>query len=318
MSVMSETMECPVCPHHCRLKPGQVGICRTRTLQDGKIVSLTYGEVAAWHLDPIEKKPLYHFYPGSWIFSVGAYGCNLKCFFCQNHEISQTVAKGYEVTPEQLAELSVRNNSIGICFTYSEPLMWYEMILDTAPLVKKRGGKVVLVSNGIIAQDYLEKLIPFLDAANIDIKAFSDDFYKRHTKGRLKWVLDTVEKLVGRVHTEVTTLVIPTLNDDPEQIKELAEWLAALPAPIAWHLSRYFPRYKSAIPATDPTKLQSLAEIAQSYLPYVYLGNVAGKNNTYCPQCGLEVISRGWKVGMQTKEGKCLRCGRQIWGIGLN
>ncbi|NLO97666.1 MAG: AmmeMemoRadiSam system radical SAM enzyme [Peptococcaceae bacterium] len=314
---MTEAIECTLCPHHCRIKEGGTGICQARTVKNGKIVSRTFGELAALHLDPIEKKPLYHFYPGSWILSAGGFGCNLKCFFCQNYEISQQYQQGQRVTPEQLAELAQQNQSLGLCFTYSEPLIWFEMIAETAPLVKKNGGKVVLVSNGIIEEKYLEALLPFVDAANIDIKAFSEEFYRRHTGGKLEWVLRTVERMAGRIHLEVTTLVIPTLNDSPEEIKALAKWLSNLNSPLACHLSRYFPRYKSSLPATDESKLKGLWELAKEYLPYVYLGNMRGGDTTYCPQCGAEVISRGYVIRVKTKDGKCTSCGHEIWGVGL-
>ncbi|HHV64689.1 MAG TPA: AmmeMemoRadiSam system radical SAM enzyme [Peptococcaceae bacterium] len=314
---MTEFKYCPLCPHHCKLREGQTGICRVRTLREGRIEALNYGQAAAWHLDPIEKKPLYHFYPGTWIFSVGAFGCNLRCFFCQNYEISQAVGIGQMVDPEELAQIALREESLGICFTYSEPLMWYEMIKETAPLVKKQGGKVVLVSNGIIEGEYLEELIPDLDAANIDIKAFTEEFYRKHTGGRLEWVLNTVERLAGRVHLEITTLIVPGLNDSPEEIKALAVWLKDLKHPLAWHLTRYYPRYKSNIPPTDPKKLQDLWELAKEFLPYVYLGNMPGGSTTFCPQCGKEVITRDWKIEMKTIGGKCRHCGREIWGSGL-
>jgi len=198
---MNEKVECSLCPQHCKLQEGQTGLCKARGCKEGEIVSLTYGEIAAWHIDPMEKKPLYHFYPGNRILSVGGYGCNLRCFFCQNYEISQKYERGHKVTPEQLAYASLEEGSIGLCFTYSEPLVWYEMIAHTAPLVKKQGGKVALVSNGIIEARHLEDIIPFIDAVNIDIKAFTEEFYLRYTGGKLKWVLETVERLAGRVHT---------------------------------------------------------------------------------------------------------------------
>ncbi len=315
--MMADVVECSLCPHHCKLQEGKTGLCQARENRNGRMVSLTYGEIAAWHLDPIEKKPLYHFFPGSRILSVGGYGCNLKCFFCQNHEISQKYEHGEKILPEQLALLAEKDQSLGICFTYSEPLVWYEMIAETAPLIKKQGGKVVLVSNGIIEGKYLENLIPFIDAVNIDIKGFTEEFYRRHTGGKLEWVLNTVGRLAGKVHTEITTLVIPTLNDSPAEIKALAKWLAALKVPLAWHLSRYFPTYKSQIQATGEKELKELWTLAKEYLPYVYLGNMPGGNTTYCPQCGIKAITRDSIIGMKTREGKCISCGQEIWGLGL-
>ncbi|UWG98160.1 AmmeMemoRadiSam system radical SAM enzyme [Dehalobacter sp. DCM] len=314
---MADFIQCGLCPHHCKLKEGQSGFCKARSCIGGKVVSLTYGEMAAFHLDPIEKKPLYHFYPGSRIFSAGGFGCNLRCFFCQNHEISQHVSHGQYVTPQQMAAMSAENDSLGICFTYSEPLVWYEMLMETAPLVKKQGGKVVLVSNGIIEEEYLNNLLPYLDAANIDIKGFSEEFYHQHTGGKLEWVLKTVEKLAAKVHTEITTLVIPTLNDSPEEITALARWLAQLDMPIAWHLSRYYPMYKSNIPATDMGHLRVLWDQVKDILPYVYLGNMPGGNTTCCPKCGRDVIRRDNGIRMETKDSKCPDCGQLIWGQGL-
>jgi len=314
---VNERAECPLCPHHCKLKEGQTGLCKVRVHREGKIVPLNYGQIAAWHLDPIEKKPLYHYYPGRSIFSVGGYGCNLQCFFCQNHEISQKLGKGSSVTPEQLMKRSAENPSIGICFTYSEPLVWYEMIAETASLVKKQGGKVVLVSNGMIEEKYLDGLVPYLDAVNIDIKGFTKEFYQKYTGGKLEWVLKTVEKLAGKVHTEITTLIIPSLNDHPQEIKGLAKWLENLKIPLAWHLSRYFPMYQSDIPTTDEKKMRALWGLAKEYLPYVYLGNMEGGNNTVCPSCGMDVILRKGAIRIETEAGRCRYCGQEIWGVGL-
>ena len=315
MSEIEKAVECLVCPHHCRLRPGQTGRCHARSNREGEIVSLTYGEVAAWHLDPIEKKPLYNFYPGSRIFSVAGYGCNLTCRFCQNYEISQTREGGREVTPSELAAMA--RDSLGLCFTYSEPTIWFEMIRDTAPLVKQNGGKVVLVSNGIIEGRFLEELIPHLDAVNIDIKGFREEFYQKYCGGKLEWVLNTVERLSGRVHVEITTLVIPEANDDPQEIRALGQWLGKLPAPVAWHLSRYFPAYRMQTGPTPVQTLHQLWQIAKEEVPYVYLGNVADGSTTFCPRCGEAVIFREQKIRNLLKEGNCPVCGERIFGVGL-
>jgi pyruvate formate lyase activating enzyme len=307
---------CLLCPQHCQLRNGQSGRCHARQNREGEIVSLTYGEVAAWNLDPIEKKPLYHFYPGSWIFSVGGFGCNLRCSFCQNHEISQRYQPGRKVTPAELAGQA--RNSLGLCFTYSEPSVWFEMIRDTAPLVRAQGGKVVLVSNGTISPYFLEELIPWLDAVNIDIKAFSEEFYQHYCGGKLAWVLDNVERLAGRVHLELTTLVIPEANDDPKEFTGLARWLHRLDVPLAWHLSRYHPAYRLAVPPTDRQTLERLWSIGKEWLPYVYLGNVSGGDTTFCPQCGEAVIRREPVLVKHLERGCCARCGAAIFGVGLD
>lgn len=312
---MNEAIACLLCPHHCRLKSGQTGRCHVRGNREGEIRSLTYGELAAWHLDPIEKKPLFHFHPGSQIFSVAGYGCNLSCNFCQNHEISQNYQVGKRVTPAELTEMA--RDSLGICFTYSEPTVWYEMIRDTVPLVKERKGKIVLVSNGMIESDFLEQLIPGLDAVNIDIKGFREDFYQDFCGGKLSWVLETVQRLIGRVHLEITTLIIPGANDDPAEIRSLAKWLEKLGRPIAWHLSRYFPAYHSNIPPTSPQALSRLGEIAKEFIPYVYLGNTIGGNTTFCPKCGTGVIYREREIQNLLLNGHCPTCDQMIFGVGM-
>jgi len=310
------TATCLLCPQRCQLRQGQSGRCHARQNCEGEIVSLTYGEVAAWNIDPIEKKPLYHFYPGSSIFSVGGFGCNLSCSFCQNHEISQKHQPGKKVTPAELAGQA--QNSLGLCFTYSEPSVWFEMIRDTAPLVRAQGGKVVLVSNGTISGRFLEELIPFVDAVNIDIKAFSEAFYQTYCGGKLAWVLDNVERLAGRVHLELTTLVIPGANDNPQEIRELARWLRQLNSPLAWHLSAYHPAYRMAVPATDRQTLERLWDIGKASLPYVYLGNVRGGDTTFCPRCGEAVIQRDSVVISRLNGGCCPKCGEGIFGVGMN
>ena len=314
----SYSASCLLCPQHCQLRHGQSGRCHARENRDGEVVSRTYGEVAAWNMDPIEKKPLYHFYPGSWIFSVGGFGCNLSCSFCQNHEISQKHQVGIKVTPTELAEFALQERkSLGLCFTYSEPSVWFEMIRDTAPLVRAQGGKVVLVSNGTISPRFIEELIPWLDAVNIDIKAFTEEFYQHYCGGKLAWVLDNVERLAGRVHLEVTTLVIPGANDDPLELNELARWLHQLGVPLAWHLSGYHPAYRLAVPPTELKTLERLGNLAKEWLPYVYLGNVKGGGTTFCPQCGEAVIQRESVLVNHLDRGCCPKCGEGIFGVGM-
>jgi len=314
----TSTASCLLCPQHCQLRPGQRGICRVRGNVAGEVRPLNYGQAAAWHLDPIEKKPLFHFYPGSWIFSVAGYGCNLRCSFCQNFGISQSYAQGVPVTPGELALRAMASNSLGICFTYTEPTTWFEMIRDTAPLVRERGGKVVLVSNGIIAPRILEELLLLVDAANIDIKAFTEEFYRKYCGGRLEWVLGTVERLAGRIHLEVTTLIIPGANDSPEELKGLAVWLQELGVPVPWHLSRYHPAYKLQVPPTEIRALERLWQQARDVLPYVYMGNAGDGETTFCPRCGEGVVFREhYVVRNRLRDGQCPKCGERIFGVGM-
>jgi len=207
---------------------------------------------------------------------------------------------------------------LGLCFTYSEPSVWYEMIRDTAPLVRAQGGKVVLVSNGTISPRFLEELIPWLDAVNIDIKAFSEEFYQQYCGGKLAWVLDNVERLAGRVHLEITTLVIEGANDDPKELTGLARWLHRLDVPLAWHLSGYHPAYRLAVPPTDRHTLERLWNIGKEWLSYVYLGNVTGGDTTFCPQCGEAVIRRDPVLVNRLERGCCPKCGEGIFGVGMN
>ncbi|MCL1791068.1 MAG: AmmeMemoRadiSam system radical SAM enzyme [Peptococcaceae bacterium] len=313
---------CPLCPQHCVVAEGGVGRCRARGCLGGRMTSLTYGQVAAMHVDPIEKKPLFHFYPGSSILSVGGNGCNLRCSFCQNYEISQQKVRGRDFRPAELAGVAQAENSLGICFTYSEPLVWFETVLETAALVKEAGGKTVLVTNGVIMPRYLGQLLDVIDAVNIDVKAFTDEFYRTHTGGRLSWVLRSVELLAARgIHFEVSTLVIPGLNDGSEEIRGLAKYLRDLGVPLAWHLNRYYPAYMADYPPTPEQSLRKLATVGREYLPYVYLGNLrydaaSGSGmNTLCPTCQSVVVDRRDSVRVKVVDGKCPQCSAEIWGI---
>jgi pyruvate formate lyase activating enzyme len=242
--IENNRVRCLLCPHGCVLEQGGTGICMARKNMNGQLYSLNYAQVSSIALDPIEKKPLYRFHPGKTILSVGTFGCNFKCDYCQNWSISQRTAGTTELMPEKLADLAVKYKdmgNIGVAYTYNEPSIWYEYVYETAILVKEKGLSNVLVTNGYINDEPLEKLLPYIDAMNIDVKAFTEDFYKKYCNGSLDSVKKTVERAVRNCHVEITTLVIPGLNDDPGQIEEIAEWLSGMSRDIVLHLTRFFP-----------------------------------------------------------------------------
>ncbi|MDD7744857.1 MAG: AmmeMemoRadiSam system radical SAM enzyme [Mitsuokella jalaludinii] len=277
---------CWLCPHRCHLSDGQTGFCRARQNQGGIIRSLSYGLLTSAALDPIEKKPLYHFHPGSHILSLGSFGCNLRCPFCQNYTISQAGRDGFEgqqlpmdrTSPKEIVAAAQRleetSGNIGVAFTYNEPLVGYEFVYDTARLLKEAGLAVVLVTNGQIEKDPWLHLLPYVDAVNIDLKGFTQSFYD-WIGGDLKTTKVAIEMAAEQgVHVEVTTLVIPGKNDGAEEMAAEAEWLAGISAELPLHLSRYFPRYRSKIPMTPVETLQRLRRIAGARLRFVHLGNV--------------------------------------------
>ncbi|HHV06939.1 MAG TPA: AmmeMemoRadiSam system radical SAM enzyme [Firmicutes bacterium] len=311
-----DKVQCHLCPHGCRISPGQSGICRVRVNKEGTLYAANYAQVSSLALDPIEKKPLYHFYPGKDILSLGTVGCNLKCSFCQNYGISQEDAHTRKLGPEQAVRLAKEQgpSCIGLAYTYSEPLMWYEYVLDTARQAKAAGLKNVLVTNGFIQPEPFKELLPFIDAMNIDIKSFQEDYYRRICAGKLAPVLETVENAVAAgCHVEITTLVVPGLNDSPAEIKALAGWIAELSPTIPLHLSRYFPQYKMDLPPTPLQTLKQALNISREKLNYVYIGNAAadGGRDTYCPSCGAILIRRS-SLGIQvmgcTEDGTCQHC----------
>ena len=270
---------CSLCPHHCRLAAGRRGLCRARANEGGKIRCRNYGRLTSIALDPIEKKPLCHFHPGSFILSVGSFGCNLACPFCQNHAISMADERSetQDVTPEELAalasDLSRRpHGNIGVAFTYNEPLLSYEFILDTAPLLHERGLFVALVTNGMIAPAPLETLLPHVDAMNIDLKGWQSEFYRR-LGGDLAAVKHTIARAVTSCHVEVTTLILPGQNDSESDMEEEARWLSSLDPELPLHISRYFPRWKEKAPATPVETIRRLAAVAGKHLRHVHEGN---------------------------------------------
>lgn len=311
---------CHLCPQNCRIAPGRPGFCRGRRNIEGVLYTLNYGKITSWGVDPIEKKPLYHFYPGANIFSAGTFGCNFRCGFCQNWEIAHGDPGFREVTPEELVEIALdageRNGSIGIAYTYSEPLIWYEFVYDTAGIARRKGLKNVLVTNGYIQKEPLAELLPLIDAMNIDVKGFTGDYYRKICYGMLEPVLRTVEMAKESCHVEITNLLVQGKNDGEGEITALVDWIASLDTSIPLHFSRYFPQYKFDLPPTPLETLIRARDIARRRLKYVYIGNAweLDENDTFCPQCGNLLVERsGYGVEVQGLEaGRCRECGREI------
>ncbi len=272
----SGKIKCLLCPQACVILPEETGICRVRKNHDGKLQTLIYNQITSLALDPIEKKPLYHFHPGEYIISIGTRGCNLSCSFCQNSSISQEPEVETEyITPQEIIRQAKKHKSFGIAYTYNEPFIWYEFVLDTARQAQSEGLANVLVTNGYVNSEPLEKIIPFIDAMNIDIKSMDDKFYRKICKASLDPVLKTIKRASQACHIELTNLIIPGLNDARADITKLVDWVYEELGPdVPLHFSRYFPCYQMDLPST-PTATLSLAEqIAKKKLNNVYLGNV--------------------------------------------
>lgn len=307
---------CELCPHHCRITEGQSGICGVRKAQGGKLYAAGYGLISSAHNDPIEKKPLYHFYPGTQIFSVGGWGCNFKCRFCQNWTISQQVdLKGNVIQPEKIVAAARDANSRGIAYTYNEPLINVEFIAECAALARKTGLFNVLVTNGYIEKKPAEFILPLIDALNIDVKSMDEEFYKKQCAGSLAPVLEFATQAVAAgCHVEITCLIIPGLNDAEEQIKRLAEWTRSnLGEKTPLHLSAYHPEFKLELPPTSAGTLERAFRLCREKLPYVYIGNMFSDSgrDTLCPQCGnLLIARRGCGVrAAGLKKNLCAKCG---------
>ncbi len=321
-------VQCLICPRKCVISEGKRGFCQTKENRDGKLYTLIYGELTALACDPIEKKPLFHFYPGSITFSISTAGCSFKCPWCQNWEISQVkpeeaVTTHYE--PEDIVGFARKYKCNSISYTYNEPIIWFDFVLDTAKIAKKEGLMNILVTNGYISMDALSELIKYIDAANVDVKAWSKKVYLEYCKAELEPVLNACEELKSKkVHVEVTYLIIPKINDENEQIVKFAKWVYDKLGPeTPVHFSRFFPHYKMIhIPPTPVEVLERARRIAlDEGLYYVYIGNVPGHEgeHTYCPKCGEPVITRfGFSITSHslTKNNKCSKCGREIEIIG--
>jgi pyruvate formate lyase activating enzyme len=322
-------VRCGLCPHRCVVGPGHRGICGVRENRGGALVSLVWGRLAAAHVDPVEKKPLFHWHPGTAIFSIACVGCILSCRHCQNADISQLPREsgdipGRPVTPEEVVGLAAQSGSRSIACTYTEPTVWIEYARDTAVLARRLGMGTVFVTNGFIEPGPLRDVAPFLDAANIDLKGFTEDFYQQVCGARLAPVLDAIRlyRELG-IWIEITTLVIPGHNDSEGELRDMARFIRGLGPEIPWHVSRFHPSYRMKDrPATPPETIRRAAEIGREEgLFYVYEGNLAGGRgeDTLCPGCGETVIRRhGFTLGeVRMENGRCLGCGRIIDGVGL-
>lgn len=322
----NDRVRCRLCPNNCVLRPGQMGPCRTRINQDGVLYSVAYANPVAVHVDPIEKKPLAHFLPGSLAFSISTAGCNLACKNCQNWEISQAspLELPYEyLPPEKVVQQAIDNECKSIAYTYTDPTAFYEYTLDTAKIAKARGIKNVIVSAGYINPEPLEELAPYLDGANIDLKSFDDRIYRRLNSGRLQPVLDTLKILKKHgVWLEITNLIIPGYTDDMDMIRQMCHWLVNNGfAENPLHFSRFYPSYRLPdVPPTPVSTLEKAIEIAlEEGIQYPLIGNVLGHKyeSTYCTKCGKKVIGRsGFNVTeINITDGKCNFCGHPIPGV---
>ncbi|MGQ1948452.1 AmmeMemoRadiSam system radical SAM enzyme [Geofilum sp. OHC36d9] len=319
-------IRCLLCPHYCLLGENETGLCRTRQNKQHQLITMAYGNAAVIHSDPIEKKPLYHFLPGSSTLSVATKGCNLRCLNCQNSTLSQCGPETNEAdftTPRQIIEMAMKNDIPSLSFTYTEPTVFYEWMMDTAQLAKEHNIKTCMVSSGFINPEPLKKLLPYIDAVNIDLKAFDDDVYRKLCGASLKPVLKALELIKNEgVHLEITSLIIPGWNDNPATLQKMCDWLVAKNfSDIPIHFSRFFPAHKLLhLPATpEKTILAACHQARQSGLKYVYAGNMSesGRDSTICPDCKNTLITRhGYNVYVTgLRENRCAKCNTIIYGL---
>ena len=320
-------VQCHLCAHRCKIAPSKRGICGVRENRDGTLYTLVYGMVIAENVDPIEKKPLFHVHPGSRSFSIATVGCNFHCTFCQNYDISQMPRKsgkiiGRETSPETVVERAVQSNSKTIAYTYTEPTIFFEYAYDIGRIAHEKNIKNVFVTNGFMTEEAIVKISPYLDAANVDLKAYSNKFYKKYCGARLQPVLDTLTKMkeVG-IWVEVTTLIIPTLNDSDEELQNIAQFICSLGAETPWHISRFHPQFEMTnLPPTPVATLHKAAQFGkQAGLKYVYTGNVPGDKmeSTFCSHCGNLLIDRyGFHINkLNLDRAACPQCGTSLHGV---
>jgi pyruvate formate lyase activating enzyme len=327
-SAADQKVQCFLCAHKCKIDPGKRGICHVRENQDGILYSLNYGRIIAEHLDPIEKKPLFHFLPGSLSYSIATTGCNFMCLHCQNYEISQYPRLhdgqiiGEAREPEVIVSNALESQAVSISYTYTEPTIFMEYAQDVAEGARKQGLRNIFVSNGFMTEASASALAEFIDADNLDLKSLRDDFYRKVCKARLQPVLDTITRLKQKgVWLEVTTLVIPGHNDSDAELTDIAHFIVDVSPTIPWHVTAFRPTYKMMDrPATPASTLRRAREIGlKAGLRYVYVGNIPGEDgeNTYCYACGEPVIERlGYSIrGYHLKDGKCPQCQAEIDGV---
>lgn len=306
-------VHCHLCPRECLIADGARGVCRVRSNVGGTLYSDIYERVLAAHVDPIEKKPLYHFHPGRTIFSIGTRGCNQRCDFCQNWEMIEGDAQGTRMTSDEVVKMAGRGGSIGVAYTYNEPMIWFEYVLECAGKIRGAGLKNVMVTNGSVNPEPLEELLPFIDAMNIDVKSMDEGFYEKICGSELAPVLATARRARESCHVEITNLLIPSLNDSEELIGELVDFVAELGRDTPLHFSAYYPCYKMTIEPTPLSTLERAYELARGKLDHVYLGNVKTPDagNSRCPRCGGTVVERnGYVTRVVGLDGdRCSRCG---------
>ncbi len=322
-----DQVKCDLCRHGCTIAPGQKGICGVRQNREGKLYSLNYSKAIAANIDPVEKKPLYHFLPSADIFSIGAAGCNFCCEFCQNWRTSQiTKGKkgqvvGRKLPPEKVVQSALDYDCPGIAYTYTEPTIFFEYAKDTAKLAKKEGLKNIFVTNGYETRQTVDQMVGLIDAANIDLKAFNNDYYQQICGAQLKPVLDTIRYMYDQgIWIELTTLIVPGQNDDPKELTRLAKFIAEIDVDIPWHISRFTPQYKmSDTKITPRDTLEQAAEAGREVgLNYIYVGNVVWDRyrDTVCPECGAKLIDRSHYRGQSNLEGNnCPQCGCEVAGV---
>lgn len=321
-----DVIECQLCNHYCTIHEGRKGICQVRKNVDGQLFSLNYGKLIARHVDPIEKKPLFHFFPGSQSYSIAATGCNFRCSWCQNWDISQLSNRNDAdrlpyTAPEEVVKAALVNGCASISYTYTEPTIFYEYARDVSILAREAGLKNVWVSNGYMSKQMLDEYLQLMDAVNVDIKAFDDGVHRKFTGAHLRPILDNCLTLKqAGVWLEITTLLIPGINDDQAQISGIAEFIAnELGKATPWHISRYYPQPQfQEIPATAPeTIIKALKTGKDAGLQFVYGGNLGRYEDTYCPVCGEPLVFRSslWVTENKIEHGLCPKCGAKIAGL---